>query len=301
MKLARFVLSTVVGTFAGLVVGYIPATVVLNMFMFMPWATDATALVWFATAGAIVAIFQRSSRPGVLPRWWLLASGVGWATLIALAGGARGADNMDLRLAIPASFLFSLLVGGALLLRRRNAPLPVQTNVPSPRAAGRFGGFRTGALAAPMYLFFAGVGHVPLALIMSSLATGPRDGQAFSGLFVLGLMFVVLGLATLPIAFGYERGVLPFVRGASVGLVVALVVVAYTASRGIERGGVAGVPLPCIVEQGREICPPGDGTYIMDARPDIPVMLLAALGAYALAHLLGRLRPARRALSLDVA
>ncbi len=288
MKLARLVLATLVGTFAGLVAGYIPAAVVLNTFMLMPWARDASTLIWFATAGAMVAIFQRTSTPQIFPRWWLVSSAAGWTVLILLASGARGIENMDLRLAIPAGFL-SLVLGIVFFLRRRNAPLPAQTDLRAPRAAGRFSAFRTGAVAVPMYLFFVGVGHFLLALILSSQATGPRDGQAFSGTFVLGLMFVVLGFAALPVALGREHDVGALLRGASVGLVVAAAVVAYSASRGIDRGGQVGVPLPCIVEQGREICPPGDGTYIKDARPDVPVMLLAALGAYAVAHLFRRL------------
>jgi hypothetical protein len=53
-------------------------------------------------------------------------------------------------------------------------------------------------------LIFVGVGHTFLAPIMSAQATGPRDGQAFSGTFVLGLMLVVVGLFVLGVA--RERG-----------------------------------------------------------------------------------------------
>jgi len=52
-------------------------------------------------------------------------------------------------------------------------------------------------------------------------------------------------------------------------------------------GGVAG-ELHCIIEQGREICPQGDGTYIAGARPDVFVMIFGAVLAYAVSHVLGR-------------
>ena len=295
MRLLRFVVLTVVGSIAGLVGGYIPATmsqvVMMSVtpFSYSRFQTADTVgkLVWFATAGAIVAIFQRATGPGVLPRWWPVASAACWAALIGLATGARGSENNDLRLALPASALLSLLAGGMLVLRRRTAPPPVRSDAGVARAPSRFSGFRIGVLAVPAYLIFVGVGHTVLAQIMSAQATGPRDGQAFSGTFVLGLMFVVLGLFALPVALGRERGLGAIVRAAMVGLVIAVAVVGYTASRGYELGGVAG-ERHCIVEQGREICPAGDGTYIKDARPDLLVILLAVIGAYALAHLLGR-------------
>lgn len=112
-------------------------------------------------------------------------------------------------------------------------------------------GFRRGLFAAAMYLLFVGAGHCQLGQIMSSGATGPRDGQAFFELFVFGVLAIVLGVITLPIAVSLrrERGV-PLLRDAAAALVIAAAVVAYTASRGVERGGEAGVPGPCIVEQG---------------------------------------------------
>ncbi|MDP9320941.1 MAG: hypothetical protein M3P16_07580 [Chloroflexota bacterium] len=301
MRLGRFVILTIFGSLAGLVGGYIPAAVTMNVaFTAMPFSyssyqtADVVAkLVWFAAAGAIVAFFQRATGPGALPRWWPLASAAGWITLIALASGARGSENNDLRFAIPAGLFFSLVAGGALLLRRHPAPASPLAEVRTARPPSRFSGFRIGALAVPAYLVFVGVGHTVLATFMSAQATGPRDGQAFSGTFVLGLMLVVVGLFALPIA--RERGLGPIVRSGVVGLVVAVAVVGYTYTRGYDVGGVAG-ERHCIVEQGREICPAGDGTYIKDARPDLSVILLGAVGAYALAHLLGR----RAAVSLVV-
>lgn len=152
-------------------------------------------------------------------------------------------------------------------------------------------GFRTGLFAAPMYLLFVGAGHIWLERIMSSEATGPRDGQAFIELFFFGVLAIVLGVITLPIAVGLsrERGV-PLLRAAVVALVIAGAVVAYTASRGVERGGVVGV-VPCIVEFGREICMQGDGTYIKGSRLDVTVMFLGTVFAYAAAHVLGRRWP----------
>jgi hypothetical protein len=293
LRLARLIILTVFGSLAGLVGGYIPAAISLNVaFTAMPFSyssfqtADAIAkLVWFAAAGAIVAFFQRATGPGVLPRWWPLASAAGWTALIALASGARGDENNDLRIAIPGGLVFSLLVGGALLLRRRTAPPQVRRELRLARPPSRFSGFRIGVLAVPAYLVFVGVGHTWLATVMSEQATGPRDGQAFSGTFVLGLMLVVVGLFALAVA--RERGPAPIVRSVVVGLVVAVAVVGYTYTRGYDVGGVAG-ERHCIVEQGREICPAGDGTYIKDARPDLLVILLGAVGAYALAHLLGR-------------
>jgi hypothetical protein len=140
-------------------------------------------------------------------------------------------------------------------------------------------------LAVPAYLVFVGVGHTVLAQVMSAQATGPRDGQAFSGTFVLGLMLVVVGLFALAVA--RERRAGAIARSVAVGLVVAVAVVGYTYSRGYDVGGVPGERY-CIVEQGREVCPSGDGTYIKDARPDLLVIVLAAVVAYGLAHALGR-------------
>lgn len=305
MTLARYVVLTIVGTLAGLVGGYIPATIALSVMLRSGGSTGfqtadiISKLVWFAVAGAIAGVFQRASGPDSLPRWWPFASAAGWSASIALASGARGSENNDLRLAIPASALLSLVVGAVLLLRRRAAPAVRRPEVRAPRAPSRFGGFRTGAAAIPAYLISVGAGHVALAQIMSGQATGPREGQAFLGTLVLGLMFVVLGLFAVPLALGRGRGVWTLVRAALIGVVVAVAVAAYTASRGYEMGGVAGEP-QCIVEQGREICPAGNGTYIVDARPDVVVMLLAGAGAYAVAHVLGR-RTARPTAAMTAA
>jgi hypothetical protein len=283
VKLARFALFTVLGTVIGLIGGFLPATVVSNVIA--PQDLSVSTIVWFSTAGVIVAALQRRSVAG-LPRWWLVGSGLGWATLTALATAVRGGESMDLRLAVPASVMFSLLAGGALLSRRRAIP-PTKEDARTTHTPGRFSGFRTGALAVPAYLFFVGVGHMKLAQLMSDQATGPRDGQAFSGMFVLGLTFVVLSLFAVAVALGRERSASAAVRGGVIGVLIALAVVGYTASRGYERGGVSG-EIHCVVEQGREICPSGDGTWIKDGRPDLIVMLLAAVAAYALAHVVSR-------------
>ena len=302
MRVARFIVLSVFGSLAGLIGGYIPAAVTVNVVVSsMPFSYSAfqtadsiAKLVWFAVAGAIVAFFQRATGAGVLPRWWPLASAAGWTALIALASGARGSENNDLRLAISAGLIFSLVAGGALLMRRRNAPPPVRRENRAEPAPSRFGGFRIGALAIPAYLVFIGVGHVVLAQVMSAQATGPRDGQAFSGTFVLGLMLAVVGLFALAVA--RERGAVAIARATVVGLAIAAAVVGYTYTRGYDVGGVPG-ERHCIVEQGREICPAGDGTYVKDARPDLVVIVLGALAAYALAHVLGR----RAAVSAAVA
>ena len=286
MAVTRFFLFTIFGTVIGLIGGFLPAAVFSNMIV--PENLDVSSVFWFATVGAVVGTFQRHSSAGRLPQWWLLASALGWAALTAVVTAGRGSEVMAFWLALPAGFLFSVLVGGAIFFRRRDAP--AHAAVQAPETPGRFSRFRTGAAAIPVYLLFVGIGHIVLALVMSSQATGPRDGQAFSGTFVLGLAFVVLGLFALPVALGREHGPRALLRGALLGLAVAAVVVTYTASRGYARGGVAG-ELHCIVEQGREICPPGDGTWIVDARPDVFVILLAAIGVYALSHVLGRLNP----------
>lgn len=98
------------------------------------------------------------------------------------------------------------------------------------------------------------------------------------------------GLFALPLALRCERSAAAAIRGGILGLFVALAVVGYTAGRGYERAGVAG-EIHCIVEQGREACPQGDGTLIVDARPDLLVMFLASVGVYIVAHALGRTTP----------
>lgn len=295
VTLYRFVSLSIVGPIAGMIGGYIPATIAQNFTMGLvsgaPSAFETAdtvgKIVWFASAGAILAIIQRASGRGVLPRWWPLLSAAGWVGAITLASGARGMEGNDLRIALPAGIAFSFGVGAALLLRHGALPVPEQPKPPAARAPSRFSGFRTGALAVPAYLIFVGLGHLALAPIMSSQVTGPRDGQAFSGTFVLGLMFVVLGLFAVPLALVRERTVRAAVRAALVGLLLAVAMVGYTASRGYDVGGVAGQK-QCVIEQGREICPPGDGTYVKDARPDPFGILLAGVVAYAIAYLFGR-------------
>lgn len=297
MKLGRLALATVVGTLAGLVGGYTLATIALNLAIAPPtppppWTNTLSSLVLFAGAGAIVAMIQRASSSPRLPWWWLVASAIGWAGIVAITLAITGdhivperppnsvgppppsssREGMHLRLGIPAGFLFSLLVGGALVLRRRDVAPP--WDAPAvPHTPARSSAFRWGATAVPAYLLFAGVGHMLVAQTMSAQATGPRDGQAFAGTFVLGLMFVVGALFALPFALRLESqgGLSALLRGTLVGLVVAAAVVLYTASRGIDRAEV-----------------PGVGPIIRDARPDLPIMLLGTLGAYALAHLVGR-------------
>jgi hypothetical protein len=152
---------------------------------------------------------------------------------------------------------------------------------------------RKGALAVPVYFIAVGVAHVALALYWSEKTIGlPRDGQAFSGTALLGAGFVFLGLLAFLAALVFERGLAALARGTLAAVVVAGTVVAYTASRGYLIGGLTGGP-PCIVEPSGPVCAPGGGTYIADAQPDVFVMLLAALVAYALSHAAARLRERR--------
>ena len=106
---------------------------------------------------------------------------------------------------------------------------------------------------------------------------------------VLGVGFVFLGLLAFLAALRLERGRAPFVRGALAALFVAGVVVAYTASRGYLMGGLGGGP-PCITERSGPVCAPGAGVYIADAQPDVVVMLLAAIAAWALSHTAARVQ-----------
>lgn len=283
MRISRYVVMTSLGAMAGLVGGYFPAVVILGLAA--PSAREVAGVVGFAASGAITAIIQRSGGAGI-PRWWPLASAAGWAAIGAAASRVPDHENTSLLIAISVAFLFSLIVGGSLVVRGRSASPIDPTPRARPREPKRFGS-RVGALAVPSYLLAVGVGHVALALNLSARAQGPQDGQAFSGTFFLGIVFVVLSLFALPLALGLERGIAALLRGAAVGLLIAIVVVGYTASRGIDRGGEVGVKR-CIMEFGREICAPGDGTYIKDARPDVLAVLLAALAAYGLAHGLGR-------------
>ena len=149
---------------------------------------------------------------------------------------------------------------------------------------------RRGALAVPIYLSAVGVGHVALAVNWYERTVGlPRDGQAFTGTMVLGVGFVFLGLLAFLAALRLERGVAPFVRATLAAVFVAGVVVAYTASRGYLMGGLGGGP-PCITERSGPVCAPGADVYIADARPDVIVMLLAAIAAWALAHAAARVQ-----------
>ncbi|TME87343.1 MAG: hypothetical protein E6I44_10060 [Chloroflexi bacterium] len=160
---------------------------------------------------------------------------------------------------------------------------------------------RQGALAVPLYFVAVGVAHVALALIWSERTSGlPRDGQAFSGTAVLGVGFVFLGLLAFAPALALERSLAALARAVVSGLVVAVAVVAYTASRGYLIGGTTGAA-PCIVEPSGPVCAPGAGTYIADAQPDPPVMLFAALAAWALAHAAARLQGRRRSMPRPVA
>jgi 4-amino-4-deoxy-L-arabinose transferase-like glycosyltransferase len=160
---------------------------------------------------------------------------------------------------------------------------------------------RQGALAVPLYFVAVGVAHVALALIWSERTTGlPRDGQAFSGTAVLGVGFVFLGLLAFAPALALERSLVAFTRAMVSGLVVAMAVVAYTASRGYLMGGTTGAA-PCITEPSGPVCAPGAGTYIADAQPDPLVMLFAAVAAWALAHAAARLQGRRRSVPGPVA
>ncbi|MEP6695013.1 MAG: hypothetical protein ABJB39_10230 [Chloroflexota bacterium] len=151
---------------------------------------------------------------------------------------------------------------------------------------------RKGVLAVPIYFIAVGVGHVALAMYWTQLTVGlPRDGQAFSGTALLGAGFVFLGMLVFAVALAFERNLAALGRGSVAALAVAGAVVAYTASRGYVMGGLTGAA-PCIVEGTVPVCAPG--TYIADGQPDVFVMLLAAVVAYALAHVAARLQEPRR-------
>ena len=152
---------------------------------------------------------------------------------------------------------------------------------------------RKGVLAIPLYLIAVGIGHIALALYWYDRTTGlPRDGQAFSGTFVLGAGIVLLGLLATPVALRFDRSGPALARGAVAALAVAAAVVAYTASRGYLMGGLSGGP-PCIVEPTGPVCAPGGGTYIADAQPDLFAILVATVAAWALAHVAARLQERR--------
>lgn len=109
---------------------------------------------------------------------------------------------------------------------------------------------------------------------------------------VLGAAFVLLGLIATPVVLLRDRSVVALALGSLSALFVAASVVAYTASRGYLLGGTTG-GTPCIATNGPSgpaCVPPSGPTYIADAQPDVSVMLLASIGAYALAHLAMRLR-----------
>ena len=162
-------------------------------------------------------------------------------------------------------------------------------------------GFRKGALAVPLYLIVVGIAHVALALEFSRRTEFlARDGQAFSGTAVIGVLFVFAGLLALGFALAFERDSAGLTRGAIAALIMTAVVAGYTAAStavfGYFTGGTPGV-LNCIVEGGREICPPGDGTWIADARTDVLVLMAGALVAYFLSHAFARWREATASLS----
>jgi len=224
----------------------------------------------------LLSIFLSALVLGIAGVVWLTTRN--WLLLLILVGIAV-VTTQNWVLAVPL-----LVVTGAVALTKRNIELAMR----SAPAMGRFAGFRNGLAAIPLYMVAVGVGHLGLAMVWYDQTTGlARDGQAFSGTYVLGIGFILLGLIATPFVIPAERDFGGLFRGALTAFGVAAVVVAYTLSRGYQMGGVVG-ELHCIVEQGREICPPGDGTWIMDARPDVFVMLLAAVGVYALSHLLGR-------------
>ncbi|MBA3748524.1 MAG: hypothetical protein H0W96_13680 [Solirubrobacterales bacterium] len=136
-----------------------------------------------------------------------------------------------------------------------------------------------------------------LALRWYEETTGlPRDGQAFSGTMVLGAGFALLGAVLMPFVLASDRGWAALARGSLAALIVAVAVVGYTASRGYLMGGLTG-GTPCIVvgtgPSGPICAPPGGPTYIADAQPDVFVMVLATIAAWALAHLGARLRGQR--------
>ena len=156
---------------------------------------------------------------------------------------------------------------------------------------------KKGALSIPLYFIAVGLGHVALALNWSERTVGlPRDGQAFSGTIVLGVGFVFLGLLAIAFALALERGPAALFRGTVAGLIVAGVVVGYTASRAYLMGGLSG-GAPCITEPSRPVCAPGAGTYIADAQPDVIVILFAAVVAWAAAHVAARVSERRSAAS----
>lgn len=150
-------------------------------------------------------------------------------------------------------------------------------------------------MAIPMYLFLVGIGHIALALYWYDLtSSAPRDGQAFTGTMVLGAGFAVLAIVVALVVLPFERGLGALARGSLAALVTAAAMVGYTASRGYLMGGATDAP-PCIAERGGPVCVPATyaGTYIADARPDVFVMLVATVAAYALAHIAARVRENR--------
>jgi len=215
----------------------------------------------------------------------LVIAGVVWLTtrnwlFVLILVGIAVVTTQNWLLPVPL-----LIITGLLALTKRNFDAALRS-APSP---SRFAGFRKGLAAVPLYFVAVGVGHFALAMVWYDRTTGlARDGQAFSGTYVLGIGFILLGLVAAPFVIPAERDLGGLFRGGLTAFGVAAAVVVYTASRGYQMGGVAG-ELRCIVEQGREICPPGNGTWIMDARPDVFVMILAAFGAYALSHTVTRL------------
>jgi hypothetical protein len=135
---------------------------------------------------------------------------------------------------------------------------------------------RHGLAALPLYYLAVGAGHAVLARVSDVQTIGlSRDGQAFLGTWVLGVVFMVLAILIAPFAIQAERSVGALVRGALAALAVAAGVVAYTVSRGYE-----------VLDYER-------GPVIGDARPDVAVIILAAIGAYAVSHIAARLSASR--------
>jgi hypothetical protein len=152
---------------------------------------------------------------------------------------------------------------------------------------------RKGLLAVPLYFVAVGIGHIALAVYWSASTTGlPRDGQAFSGTIVFGAGLVFLALLGTLVALRFERGVRAFIRGSLTAAVLAVTMVAYTASRGYLLGGLTDGP-PCFVDPSGACAPPTGVTYIADAQPDVFTILLVGIAAYWISHIAARLMERR--------
>jgi hypothetical protein len=152
---------------------------------------------------------------------------------------------------------------------------------------------RRGVLAIPLYFLAVGIAHVALALYWSDRTVGlPRDGQAFTGTMALGAGLAMVGLLAMLAMLRFDGGAPALARGSLAAVAVAVAVVAYTASRGYLMGGLGG-GAPCITEPSGPVCAPGGGVYIADAQPDLFVILVAAIAAWALAHAAARVQERR--------